>query len=486
MVYAPGEQADLPMDLPWPGLNGPCPVDPQGSRGADHTGAWSFAASGPGLRRGWRKACGERVQEWLDHTGPEHIETCLVPRQALERLVGRIGSAAPRPTGPARTSAEQPSSRLRLRLAVASCHYPHGPLDSGPAQASLHRMADQADQAGLDLALFLGDQIYADATAGLVDATRRDERYERPHEQAQRASGMRRVLARLPSVMLADDHEFVDNWEPPSPETDSSLPVWRLRAEALRDGRWGYWKYERLRPQQRHQPRWDLADKAFSFAGLPIYLADTRTGRSARGSSVSARQAQILWAPGQFDALERWLLQHRDLPKVVATPSLLLPRRAEVAQDPASAPRSDAWDGYPASLDRLLDFMLREQILHTVFVSGDEHHALVCEVRLEPDRPQGAGAHPSAAPAPIEFSSVHSSALYAPFPFANGCPEDLSDEPFVTAGGTRVTLKTTPAPPGDGWARVSLTPGSGDGQLEVRFFKARDHSPDQTRSSPDG
>ena len=73
----------------------------------------------------------------------------------------------------------------------------------------------------------------------------------------------------------------------------------------------------------------------------------------------------------------------------------------------------------------------------------------------------------------VRLTSVHSSALYAPLPFANGHPADLSDQAIVTVGGTRVTLRTRCAPPGDGWARVSLTPGTGPGDLEVEFVKAR-------------
>lgn len=152
---------------------------------------------------------------------------------------------------------------------------------------------------------------------------------------------------------------------------------------------------------------------------------------------------------------------------MVATPSMLLPRRAEGVQDRSAAPRSDAWDGYLASLDRLLDFLMCHQIQHTVFLSGDEHHALVCHVTLQPppDRADTWG--------PVQLTSVHSSALYAPLPFANGHPADLSDQAFVTAGGTRVTMHTRCAPPGDGWARISLTPGTGPGDLEVEFVKAR-------------
>jgi hypothetical protein len=34
-------------------------------------------------------------------------------------------------------------------------------------------------------------------------------------------------------------------------------------------------------------------------------------------------------------------------------------------------------------------------------------------------------------------------------------------------------MKTCYAPPGDGWARVSLIPGPGDGALEMEFVKAQ-------------
>lgn len=456
MIYPPAEQADLPMDVPWPGLQGPPPLAHQPGPPPNRKTGGRIRQALNGIRR------------WLQSAGAEDIEACLVPRQALQRLADRLASPGPAPHHP--DAAQAPA---RVHLAVGSCQYPQGPLDSAPAQASLQRMAQRADQDELDLALFLGDQIYADATAGLVDPTRRDERYEIPHERAQRAPGMRRVLARLPSVMLLDDHELVDNWEPRPPGADPALPLWRSRQDALRDGRWGYWKYERLRPQERYQPLRDLADKAFRFAGLPIYLADTRTGRQARNTATYSGTRHILSTctnpstPGQFEQLEDWLLQHKDEAKVVATPSLLLPRHAEGVQDRSDAGRSDAWDGYPASLDRLLDFLMRHQIQHTVFLSGDEHHALVCEATLAPppirqDRWKE-----------VRLTSVHSSALYAPLPFANGHPADLSDQAFVTVGGTRVTMRTRCAPPGDGWARVSLTPGTGPGDLEVEFVKAR-------------
>ena len=62
----------------------------------------------------------------------------------------------------------------------------------------------------------------------------------------------------------------------------------------------------------------------------------------------------------------------------------------------------------------MLTHIAREKIRHVVFVSGDEHLACVARVVLD----AGDGD-------PIVFHSVHSSPLFAPFPFANSVREDL-------------------------------------------------------------
>jgi hypothetical protein len=158
-------------------------------------------------------------------------------------------------------------------------------------------------------------------------------------------------------------------------------------------------------------------------------------------------------SPRTWMRLQDWLLRYRDSVKLVAGPALLLPRQREVVDNPANAARCDSWDGYPADRERLLDFLARHRIGRTVFVSGDEHHRLACEITLQPP---GRGPGPDSS---VKALSVHSSALYAPFPFANGHPDDLSDKGFTTAAGTQVTMHTTPAPDGDGFAVVQLPAG---------------------------
>jgi cholesterol oxidase len=361
-------------------------------------------------------------------------------------------------------------------FAVASCQYPAALFDGLCARASLDTLAqaagDPASAAGqsddrVRFALLLGDQIYADATAGLADPVRRDELFEQPNERALRAPGMRAVLRRLPVAALLDDHEIADNWEPlasrfdpprrvprPSsaapPALTPSRPPWPQWKRTREHGLAAFWRYQRM----QHLDGLGLGemadgDHALQWGGVPVYLLDTRSTRGRRASDV-AEGKRLLIDERQRSSLQNWLRRHKDRPKIVATASLLLPRRWASFEGPGASVRSDAWDGYPASMSWLLDFLLLEQVRHTIFVSGDEHHSLVCEVTLRALR--------DSSLAPLKLVSVHSSALYAPYPFANGRSAQLSDEPFHTKSGcTEVTMHTTPAPPGDGFALLRVT-----------------------------
>ena len=78
--------------------------------------------------------------------------------------------------------------------------------------------------------------------------------------------------------------------------------------------------------------------------------------------------------------------------------------------------RSDAWDGYPASLHRLLAGVYERGTNDVVFLSGNEHLSNVARIQISKlDDPGVVLAH-----------SVHSSALYAPYPFANAIEEDFA------------------------------------------------------------
>ncbi|MDH3469574.1 MAG: hypothetical protein OES26_27425, partial [Gammaproteobacteria bacterium] len=114
------------------------------------------------------------------------------------------------------------------RFVLSSCQYPAGFLDGSLAYQgyadTLRRIDPTAivsgglgnDGAGIvpRFAILTGDQIYADASAGLFDPSVKRGRFELPYHMWLRFPRVRGVLRQFPSFMVLDDHEIIDNWEP--------------------------------------------------------------------------------------------------------------------------------------------------------------------------------------------------------------------------------------------------------------------------------
>lgn len=356
----------------------------------------------------------------------------------------------------------QPNERAATSIAVCSCQYPAGLIDALPAGASLNALSQQVEKGHIAAVLMLGDQIYADATAGLADPTRHDELFVLPHEKAYRFAPMRGLLRRVPVRTLPDDHEIKDNWEPLHKNVQAERPRAQEQNRQLQLSGMAAWhKYQAVQNQQITQLDQPV-DQCFVIGGTPIYMADSRNARSARGSHMPAPDQHIL-SQAQFTQLFSWMQTHTGTLHVVATPAMLLPRRRVTASGRQGHQHSDSWDGFPASLYQLFDFMVTQQIQRTVFVSGDEHHSLFARITVR-----------RAGHELVHVASVHSSALYAPLPFANGHPDEFMANETFRLGDLHIDVRTTFAPPGDGFA--VLTPVAGnDGQadaLDVAFHKA--------------
>lgn len=350
-----------------------------------------------------------------------------------------------------------------LRFAVGSCQYPRGLFDRAVAGASLDGLAECAD--AVSLALMVGDQIYADATAGLVDPTRRDELYELPHQRAFRVEAMRRVMRRMPLHMLPDDHELFDNWQrlPANLPSDKGNPrLKRLRRRVAEARRHGVAAFRRFQRTGESAPY--TLDLSFDAGGNAFYLLDTRT-RRRRGKPSEARAHGAIVSRAQQARLEAWLVKPENAERVkfIVTPSLFLPRRVQSATSLADACRSDAWDGFPESMRWLLGFIEKNNVSKIVFLSGDEHHSLHSEFWVGKDR--------------IKVVSVHSSALYAPYPFANGRPRDLQEQETHSDYGTSVQVETTFAPRGDGFVVLGVVDGNGGPRLSIEYRKADRSAP---------
>jgi hypothetical protein len=282
-----------------------------------------------------------------------------------------------------------------LSFAFASCQYPAGMLDRTIAHASWRALAAHVagnPQHSPERILLVGDQVYVDATYGLLDPLRPDDSFRLAYEEfADRETG---PFAELPQDLIdrmrlmPDDHEIIDNWEP-APGRDA-------RFELAMDA---FWQYQRLGDRRRSAVQ--LRDHG---RGWRLFMADSRTQRDRRDSGNVA-SATIL-GERQARQLERWL---RCLPphelKIVTSAAMLLPRTRIDLDEPLYL---DNWQGYPASLHRLLAFLCEHEAANVVFLSGDAHLACSAQITVTSDRGRS-----------VRFQSHHAPALYAPYPFAN-------------------------------------------------------------------
>jgi PhoD-like phosphatase len=333
----------------------------------------------------------------------------VLPPSATTAVAGAssANTAASRAMRPAAhgdsTAAGPAENSAPLTFAFASCQYPAGFLDRDLANASYEALA-AAVKGGLSPVhlLLLGDQVYTDATYGLLDPARLDDRFRMPYEDLKsRSTG---PWACLPQNLLArtrmtpDDHEFVDNWEPFYPGATGSR---------FQLGMTAYWEHQR---RETPDPDFDVHIEEHG-PGWRLFMTDSRTQRCHRSAETLA-DATIL-GRHQTGLLEKWLQDGQpDELKIVTSPAMLLPRVRQYVDDPLYL---DNWQGYPASFYRLLAFVCERQVRNLVFLSGDTH--LGCSVRAtvrNMDTGQSA-----------QFASHHAPALYAPYPFANESPFNL-------------------------------------------------------------
>lgn len=349
-----------------------------------------------------------------------------------------------------------------LTFALASCQYPAGIFDSEVAFASYNSLLEKvriADRPDLEFLLLAGDQVYVDATAGLFDPTVLDDRYQGAYEKLFSIKSFRSLIRRIPTYMILDDHEITDDWEPGNDD---------LRVDPLmKKGREAYWKFERPEALSRPKPDGDSVYPLWShlnLSGFPFFMADTRTERTKRSANI--KRARIM-RKAQFKTLLSWLKkQDADCPKFIASSSIFLPRKLRAigkTDYPPCALKSDAWDGFPGSLYHLLGEIARNRINNVIFLSGDEHLSCIAQARVCPSNGT-----------PVVIHSIHSSALYAPFPFANSIPDDFADTEtftFPVWGGARYTcdVSTKFVPSGDGFAILNVEKKSDRWEVKVEF-----------------
>src|SRR6185369_919133 len=402
-----------------------------------------------------------------------------------------LGLGILRPPPPRRNSPKLPRS-----FALASCQYPGGILDRTPPGTTRDAPPGPSDASYLRLLALLegrrgkgphgkplpvpeflilaGDQIYADATAGLFDPRRLGDRLRLSYEGFFGARGPRSVLCRLPAVMRLDDHEIDNDWEPDPPRAN---PRMDQSNQFLKDR--GVEEF--LRNQCDEEPVPSAAPQLWHrtpIAGMEFFWADTRTERTVRTAGTVANAS--LLGEDQSIELDKWLADRKVRgPRFVVSAQMVLPLRLELrSATAASCIRSDAWDGYPKSLLRLLAGIYKRGTDDVVFLSGDEHLSNVATIEISKLGVPGKV---------VVAHSVHSSAMYAPYPFANAIEEDFAtnDEFDFTYqdANYRCRVRTWFPSRGDGFAVLSVAAARRGWQVSVRFDREKQAAADPVNAT---
>ncbi|MFF0202785.1 alkaline phosphatase D family protein [Streptomyces sp. NPDC005017] len=377
------------------------------------------------------------------------------------------------PASEIRTCEVGPGAAGTVRVAFGSCRWaapPAGgkdPVGPDALDTLAARLAADPSAPRPDVLLLLGDQVYADETSPATRewlAARRDvtdppgtqvadyEEYTRLYYESWLDPEVRWLLSTVPSCMIFDDHDIVDDWNTSAAwVTDMrAKPWWR---ERVLSGLMSYWVHQHLgnlTPVElaadpvyaavREVPDGTDELRAFAcradtepasvrwsyrrdFGRVRVLMVDSRAARVLEEGARSMLdpgeaewlRTEALDSPGDYDHLLigtslPWLLPHLVHDAEGWSAALCTggkgERWARFGERLRRAADLEHWAAFPQSFEALADLIAEAgsgpRAPATVLVlSGDVHHAYVAE----PSWPEGSG--PTARALQLTCSPVH-------------------------------------------------------------------------------
>jgi cholesterol oxidase len=397
-------------------------------------------------------AYGHAVLEWRSRWKAD-VDAADAARQVdVPGYFGQIDSAVI-----SKTVLEQlQDARPAIEFALSCCRFSASLIDRERADASFGVLRDLLEPGRkgparpLSVLLLVGDQIYADSTAGLFDPKTRRGRFDDSYREAWTAPNARAVLRRLPTYMMMDDHEVSDDWHPDDRRPEK-LPLSRV---------WGLIAFEDY--QLSHSPHGRGASSAlhwtskapyhykFESGGFHFFVCDTRSQRKGREDIIP---------PEQMKDLTDWMLDRSKeddgRPMFVVSPSVVLPQ--------SRSRDADDWSGFSESLRELFSFISEHGIRNVVFLCGDAHLSMTSRITVTGKRGKS------------RCLCVLGSPLYAPMPFANAKRADTEGRggfDLPGAGRLRYVRHRRSILSGDGVTVVGAAMKSGKWWIKVEVHPA--------------
>lgn len=294
------------------------------------------------------------------------------------------------PVGHTRTAPAAEADVRRLRLALASCqHFEQGFF-------AAHREIAAQD---IDFVLFVGDYIYEGSSPAYTARQHGSptphtlDEYRARHALYKRDADLQAAHAAHPWIVTLDDHEVVNDYaDDRDPGYSDPARFLRRRAAAYR----AYFEHMPMAiapegPAMRIHDRfqwgrlaelWTLDSRQYrSHHACPDPQRDA--GRSVVGCTELADPSRTMLGAEQ----ERWLAQG------LAGSSRrwkLLGQATQVSATGIETPAgrstwTDAWDGYPAARQRLLQGIVDAGVRDVVSLGGDVHRHVAADLRVRPN-----------------------------------------------------------------------------------------------------
>jgi alkaline phosphatase D len=363
------------------------PLAPGGGMGPDVIPVdWEIAAD-ENFRRVVQRGTAYAEPDWAHAVHVEPVGLEPATHYWYRFTVGGQRSAA----GRTRTAPAAGADVDRLRLALASCQqYEHGYY-----VAYRHMLEDD-----LDLVLHVGDYIYENSWGDqLVRHHGAPECYTLEDYRARYAlyrgdRDLQAAHAACPWMVTWDDHE-VDNDYANDVSEENDDPALFLARRAV-----AYKAYYEHMPLPRRAVPFGPNLRLYcaqSFGGLAdVVMLDERQYRSPQACPRPGRSGgnRVSDCAELFDSQrtklgarqEQWLAARLAASKarwnLLAQGTVV----ARIDEQPGPGERfwTDAWNGYPAARERLLDTLVTTRAANPVVLSGDIHAFLVANLNQRP------------------------------------------------------------------------------------------------------
>lgn len=214
----------------------------------------------------------------------------------------------------------------QLDFLLMSCHDPETRKDDGfdgfAVWHQIPEIIDEEQNANVRFAILAGDQIYADEIEARAleetDSRKRQELYLGIYKKFWSSVDYRRVLCRLPAVLMWDDHDITDGWgsrEDSFEAKDSSVfkSQWRNLFETAKE------MFRIMQASRNPDPPSknfiNGFDTCFKVGKAGFVVADLRSNRNIRQfyETCGGKKVWIgqIWDPQQLRAIKDWVADNK-------------------------------------------------------------------------------------------------------------------------------------------------------------------------------